>query len=572
MKLGQAKTICVLDDHDGGVGHVDADLDDRGGDQQRNAALGELGHHGFAFGAGHLAVGQADLDLEDAAQVVGAFLGGGEVDGFGFGHQRADPIGLSPAVDGRLQSFGHLADADQRQDGGGDGRAARRFFHQAADFQLAVLGQFQGARNRGGRHGQQVDAAEGGIALGLQPLALVDAKPVLFVDDGQGQAVELDRVLEQGVSADGDLGLARGQSRQPLTSLALRVAAGQQDGRGAGFLQHRGQALIMLAGQDFGRRHQGGLEAAGGRVGQGQGSDSGLARPHVALQQSAHLLAGGQVGADFLDGAGLGAGQGEGQGGQHPLRGLACRDPCGRCDLTRAATARQGQLVGEQLVIGQPLTRGGLRRQVHFGRGRVQALQRRAPAGPATRRQPGGVLPLGQLWSSGQRALRQLPHHARGQALGRRIDGFGQGNLVRLVQRQDVVGVRDLHLVVEALDLARHQPPLAARGQALDMARRTREPDQVNEAGVVGRPHLQRRADLVRRDQPVDQDVEDADLALDSGGGGRAAALDDPRRRQEQHIAHQRTRQLVHQRRASRPHALQGGDVRKQGKENLGPH
>ena len=203
---------------------------------------------------------------------------------------------------------------------------------------------------------------------------------------------------------------------------------------------------------------------------------------------------------------------------------------------------------------------------------RLAGLQRCTPAGPAPRRQPGGVLPFVKLWCRRQRALRQLSDYPRGQALGRRINGFGQGNLVRLFQRQDVVGVRDLHLVVEALDLAGDQPPLAARGQAFDMARRTGEPDQVDEAGVVGRPHLQRGADLVRRDQPVDQDVENPDLALDGGGGGRAAALDDARRRQEQHVAHQRTRQLVHQGRASRPHALQGGDVRKQGKENLGPH
>ncbi|MNS48470.1 hypothetical protein D3C72_810440 [compost metagenome] len=290
------------------------------------------------------------------------------------------------------------------------------------------------------------------------------------------------------------------------------------------------------------------------------------------MQQPAHLLARGQVGADFLNGAGLGAGQGEGQGGLHPTGGLTRRDAGRGRDLPRATAASQSQLMGEQFVIGQTLARRGLGRQVQLGGGRVQGLQRRAPAGPAAGRQPGGVLPFLQFRGRGQRAQRQLPDHARGQALRSRIDGFGQGNLVRLFQRQDVVGVRDLHLIVEPLDLAGDQPPLAARGQALDMARRTGKPDEVDEAGVVGRPHLQRRADLVRRDEPIDQDVEDADLAFDRSGGGCAVALDDAGRRQEQDVAHQRTRQLVHQRRASRPHALQGGDVRKQGKENLGPH
>jgi hypothetical protein len=82
------------------------------------------------------------------------------------------------------------------------------FLGQARHLQLAVLGQLQRPRDRRGRHGQQMDPARARVALGLQSLTLVDAEAVLFVDDGQRQPVEANGVLEQGVGADGDLGLA----------------------------------------------------------------------------------------------------------------------------------------------------------------------------------------------------------------------------------------------------------------------------------------------------------------------------------------------------------------------------
>ena len=228
--------------------------------------------------------------------------------------------------------------------------------------------------------------------------------------------------------------------------------------------------------------------------------------------------------------------------------------------------------MGEQFVIGQTLAHRGVRRQVRFGRRRVQGFQRRAPADPATRRQPVRLLPLRQFGGEGQSALRQLADLARGQPLRRRIDGFGQRNLIRLLDRQDVVGVGDLDFAVEALDLARHQTARTAWSQALDMARRTGEPDQVDEAGVVDGADLDRRAVFVRRNQAVNRHLEDADLAVDGLHRRGAPPLDHAAGRQKQHVAHERARHLLHQRRAARPHAFQRGDVGEQGKENLGPH
>ena len=377
-----------------------------------------------------------------------------------------------------------------------------------------------------------MDGAQARVALGLKTLALADAETVLFVDDGQGQPVEADGVLEQGVGADGDLGLARGEGGQLLASLAIGVAAGQQDRADARAFQQRAQLLVMLTRQDFRRRHQGGLETTGRRVGQGQGGDGGLAGAHIALQQTAHLLAAGQIAADFRHGLSLGVGQLKGQGLKQMVGRRAGRDDGRGLDLARAATAGQCQLVGQELVIGQALARGRVGRQIGLTRRGMQGVQRGAPGQPALLLQPGRVLPFGQVRRGGQGGLDQFAKLARGQTLCRRIDGFGCGDVGGLVQRGDV-GVDDLDLAVEALDLARDQPRLAARQQSVDVLGRAAEPDQVDEAGGVGRPHLQRGARTAGDEHPVDGYLEDADLAIHGVGGLHRTADDDARRRQE---------------------------------------
>ena len=61
----------------------------------------------------------------------------------------------------------------------------------------------EGTGNRGGGHGQQV----GLEALGKQAVALTHPKAVLFIDHHQPQAIELDRIFQEGVGADQKLQL-----------------------------------------------------------------------------------------------------------------------------------------------------------------------------------------------------------------------------------------------------------------------------------------------------------------------------------------------------------------------------
>ncbi len=79
VQLRQAEAFGVLDDHDAGLGHVDADLHHGGGHQQADRAGGEGGQGGVAHLRRLLAMGQADPVAEAALQIGEAFLGGGEV-------------------------------------------------------------------------------------------------------------------------------------------------------------------------------------------------------------------------------------------------------------------------------------------------------------------------------------------------------------------------------------------------------------------------------------------------------------------------------------------------------------
>ena len=84
VKLGEAEAIGMLDDHQSGIGDVDADLDHRGRDQHGDAPGGEGGHHRVLLRPLHAAVDDADLVAEAELEQARPLLGGGEVGDFAF--------------------------------------------------------------------------------------------------------------------------------------------------------------------------------------------------------------------------------------------------------------------------------------------------------------------------------------------------------------------------------------------------------------------------------------------------------------------------------------------------------
>ncbi len=412
------------------------------------------------------------------------------------------------------------------------------------------------------------------LALVLHSPPLVHPEAVLLVDDGQAQPGERHIVLEQGVGAHGDLGLARGQRRQLPGPRRALVATGQQHHAHALGLERGGDGVEMLASEDLGRRHQSRLQPGVGGVGHGQHADHGLARPHIALQQAAHPLAGLEVAADLGQRHGLAAGEAEGQGGLEQPGCGPWRDDGRGLSAARALALGHGQLMSEQFVIGQAAALRRVQQGVGFGLGRMQALQRLAPAGEALAGLEGWVLPFRRIGRPFQRLVRQPANRARGQARGRGIDGFEGRDLVQPLGRQDIVGVVDLELDPElpALDLAADRPQGPFGVLALKAVAEHLEIDQEKESRLVGDPDPVGLAGPSRRQVRIDTHQEDLGLALASLRRRGPVALHHTRRRQEQQVPHQRPGQALDQWRDLRPHALQRGGWREQGKENLRPH
>ena len=66
VQLRQAEPLRMLDDHDGGVGHVDPDFDDGRRDEDADLALAEPAHHRVALFRLESAVDQADGEVGPA--------------------------------------------------------------------------------------------------------------------------------------------------------------------------------------------------------------------------------------------------------------------------------------------------------------------------------------------------------------------------------------------------------------------------------------------------------------------------------------------------------------------------
>ena len=97
VHLSEAEALGVVDDHDGGIGNIDADLNDGGGDENVDLAALETRHGDFFLVGAEAAMQQAETQAREiaGAQLVVhlgcraefGFSGGEELFGFdGFFH------------------------------------------------------------------------------------------------------------------------------------------------------------------------------------------------------------------------------------------------------------------------------------------------------------------------------------------------------------------------------------------------------------------------------------------------------------------------------------------------------
>ena len=159
----------------------------------------------------------------------------------------------------------------------------------------------EGAGNGGGGKGQHIHAA---LEL-LELFLLLDAEPLLLIDDAQPQVLEPDVLLHQPVGAHHHVDLAVGQLLQDLLLLLGGAEAGQQLHIDGVALQPPQKGLVMLPGQDGGGDQHGALLAVQYALKDGPQRHLGLAEAHVAAQQPVHRLRGLHVMLDLGDAAQL---------------------------------------------------------------------------------------------------------------------------------------------------------------------------------------------------------------------------------------------------------------------------
>ena len=116
----------------------------------------------------------------------------------------------------------------------------------------------------------------------------MDAKSMLFIDNGHHQVSHFDAFLEQGVGPDGKIDFARGQTVEYSLPCLSLLAAGENGAGQANLGRERLDRCQMLAGQYLGWGHQCGLSAGFHGLQHCQQGDDCFAAANVSLEQSQH--------------------------------------------------------------------------------------------------------------------------------------------------------------------------------------------------------------------------------------------------------------------------------------------
>ena len=299
MELGKPEAVCVFNDHERCVRHVDANFDDRGrhkniGFTARESAkrrvFVRLLH--FAVQKSHTPVGKDRLP-----ERLRPAFGGFKVFQLGLLHRRADDVdlmtGIALLVDEGIEALS-LVFPDQE---GFDRKSARRQLGDDRHVEVSVSNERKRARNRRGRHDQQV----GGISLCRERRSLRDAEAVLLVADDEGKVMKLQLPREKCVRADDQLRRAGCNRRFCRALLCGSHGAGQKRHMDAEGGEEPGKRLRVLLCKNFGRRHKSRLmpvlycaEACGG-------CHHRFAAADVSLHEPVHRTAGRKVAQNIVN-------------------------------------------------------------------------------------------------------------------------------------------------------------------------------------------------------------------------------------------------------------------------------
>ena len=189
----QAEPLGVLNDHDRGVGHIDADLDDGGRDQHIQLSCLEFLHDLVLFLGLELAVQQADAaagqQRTGGLGIIGRH-GLQTAGGLVFLNGRADDVHLMPGLDLLVEKAVHVPPLFAGDEPCLDRLAAGGQLVQHGDVEVAVHQKPQRARDGRCAHDQQMRA----LRLTGQQAALPHAEAVLLVHNGKAEIFKFHRI------------------------------------------------------------------------------------------------------------------------------------------------------------------------------------------------------------------------------------------------------------------------------------------------------------------------------------------------------------------------------------------
>ncbi len=156
------------------------------------------------------------------------------------------------------------------------------------------------------------------------------------------------------MGAEQEVDVAEGQPVEDFLARAAALAAGEDGDANAGSLRQGCDGFQVLAGEDFGRRHEGGLAPGLDHGGGGNQRHHGFAGTDVALQQPQHTLRQRQIVDDLVDRALLRVGERIGQRLEDTRAHAAfAGGAASRLATHMRAHQSERQLAGKQFVEGE---------------------------------------------------------------------------------------------------------------------------------------------------------------------------------------------------------------------------
>ncbi len=125
MELSEAEAFGVVDDHEVGVGDIDADFDDGGGDEGFEGSVAKIFHDGFFFLGAEFSVDEADVFGAESFLPFGEGIDGGlGVEGFRFIDEGVDEVCLAALGELGFYEVGDVGLFWFLTEGGDDGAAS----------------------------------------------------------------------------------------------------------------------------------------------------------------------------------------------------------------------------------------------------------------------------------------------------------------------------------------------------------------------------------------------------------------------------------------------------------------